>query len=421
LKLTNEPVGCYVDVTLKDVLTVRNELWRLREWVKIVNEISAEFSLENQEIKCYYRSGHNDSLWEGIHIMVNAEQKALMREYYLKALEQDTAQLAELSSTALSTNYPEEPEWCIGPFKKEEDMTFRKPGQWRDPLDIGWTGNFIFNCSLIEENGKLYMFYRTAPKKESLCSRIGLTVYSAETGWVDYDRNPVIYPTEENELLGCEDPKIYRVGGRYIMFYHGVYYPTAEQKRRYESKDFPVTIATDIKWAESNDLLHWEKRGLAVPLEVSRLWAKAAVVPGGPNGDPVKIDGEYLMFLSEGCGGKQAIGRSYDMVNWSFAEQKFLDITGLGYLYEVSCCVAGHKPGKSEMVLDFYYRSHDGNNAGAQALYDTAEPFAQKALNIGASLSWGGLIQYNGKWMFGQGWDAPPMTPEMYFYSAEVK
>ena len=35
---------CYVDITLKDVLTVRKELWRLRDWVKIVNETCAEFN-----------------------------------------------------------------------------------------------------------------------------------------------------------------------------------------------------------------------------------------------------------------------------------------------------------------------------------------------------------------------------------------
>ncbi|MCL2813742.1 MAG: hypothetical protein FWD23_03995 [Oscillospiraceae bacterium] len=35
--------GCHVDVTLKDVLTVRGELWRLGEWVKIVNEVCSEF------------------------------------------------------------------------------------------------------------------------------------------------------------------------------------------------------------------------------------------------------------------------------------------------------------------------------------------------------------------------------------------
>ena len=35
--------GCHVDITLKDVLTVHNEVWRLSEWVKIVNDACADF------------------------------------------------------------------------------------------------------------------------------------------------------------------------------------------------------------------------------------------------------------------------------------------------------------------------------------------------------------------------------------------
>jgi hypothetical protein len=36
--------GCHVDITLKDVLTVQKELWRLPAWVEIVNEVCAEFT-----------------------------------------------------------------------------------------------------------------------------------------------------------------------------------------------------------------------------------------------------------------------------------------------------------------------------------------------------------------------------------------
>jgi hypothetical protein len=35
--------GCYVDITLKDVQTVRGEIWRLAEWVKIVKDISSKY------------------------------------------------------------------------------------------------------------------------------------------------------------------------------------------------------------------------------------------------------------------------------------------------------------------------------------------------------------------------------------------
>jgi len=35
--------GCHVDITLKDVLTVRRETWRLKEWANIVRDTSAAF------------------------------------------------------------------------------------------------------------------------------------------------------------------------------------------------------------------------------------------------------------------------------------------------------------------------------------------------------------------------------------------
>ena len=343
-----------------------------------------------------------------------------MRGYYLEALRQDTSQLDDISSAKISMVYPKTPDWCVGPFQLESGMTFRKPNQWHDPLDIGWTGNFIFNCSLMKKDGKLYMMYRCAPKKESLCSRIGLAVYDEKNGWTDYEQNPVIYPTEDDEVLGCEDPKLYNIGNLYIMFYHGIFYPNSEQKQLYESPDNPISIATNIKWAISEDLILWEKKGLAVPLDVSKLWAKAAVIPRDPDGCPVKINGEYLMYLSEGCGNKQTVGRSSDMMHWDFYEQSFLDCNGIGRLYEVSCCICGdNKP--NYMVMDFFYQKPDGSKGGAQALYKTDEPFKQLQINEGASLSWGGLLEYNNRWLFAQGWDAPPDTPEMYFYSAEKK
>jgi hypothetical protein len=34
---------CHVDITLKDVQTIENEPWRLREWVQVVREITDEY------------------------------------------------------------------------------------------------------------------------------------------------------------------------------------------------------------------------------------------------------------------------------------------------------------------------------------------------------------------------------------------
>ena len=328
--------------------------------------------------------------------------------------------ISEITTEEFGCDPKNKPAWAIGPFRKNEAMTFRKEGQWTDPLHVGWKCGFIFNSSLLEHDGRLFLFYRAAPKKETLCSRIGLAVYESGVGWKDYEQNPIVFPTEENELLGCEDPKVYRVNDGFVMFYHGIWPLSDEQKAGASVAGMPMEVGCDIKMAVSKDLFHWEKRGLVVPYEVSQLWAKAAVIPRNPAGEPVRINGEYWMYLSEGCGGRQHVGHSSDLLNWTFEPQDFLDISEYGFLYEVACAVADHGKDREQLLLDFYYRKPDGKNGGGQALYHKAAPFHQLELSQGASLSWGGLVQYQGKWLFAQGWDAPEGSQEMYFYECDV-
>ncbi|WP_431280274.1 hypothetical protein [Leifsonia poae] len=218
--------------------------------------------------------------------------------------------------------------------------------------------------------------------------------------------NPVIYPTLENEVLGCEDPKIYAVDGRYVLFYNAIW--------RTPSGD----VGCDIMSAVSDDLENWEKLGLAVPYDVSQNWAKGAVVPRDAAGNAVRIRGEYLMFLSEGCGGRPMVGHSDDLITWRFAEQPYLDLTPLrGSLHEVACAVVDD----GNLVLDFFYGDENGDFSAAQALYSPDEPFQQLALNRGGSLAWGGLQKLDGDWAFAQGWDAPASSREMYFYRSNQK
>ena len=323
--------------------------------------------------------------------------------------------IAEISIEEFGCEKETKPSWAIGPFAKNEAMTYKKTARWNDPTGIGWRSGFIFNPSLIEHDGKLYMFYRAAPKKETLCSSIGLAIYDPENGWKDYENNPVIFPEEENEVLSCEDPKVYKLNDLFIMFYIGV----SELPARDDPQmlgNMPMEVGCHVKMAVSRDLLHWEKRGQVIPLEISKYWAKSAVIPRNPQGEPVKINGKYLMYVSEGCGGVQHIGYSDDMLTWHFEPQTFLDVSEFGTLYEVACAAVDYGAGEDALLLDFYYRKPDGKNGGGQALFSKTEPFHQLALHQGASLSWGGLIRYQGKLSFAQGWDAEDGTEEMYFY-----
>lgn len=348
--------------------------------------------------------------------MLNQEQLLRHKRCFEEAIAKEIRGIiADISVEEFGCDRETKPAWAIGPFEKNDALTYTKTARWKDPTNVGWRSGFIFNPSLVEHDGKLYMFYRCAPKKETLCSRIGLAVYDPQTGWQDYGDNPVIFPEEEDEILGCEDPKIYKLKDRFVMFYIGVSELPAD-KDGLMLGDHLMQVTCHVKMAVSRDLLHWEKRGRVVPLSVSKYWAKSAVIPRNPQGEPVKINGQYIMYISEGCGGVQHVGYSENMLDWRFEPQPFLDVSEYGMLYEVACAAVDYSDDEDALLLDFYYRKPDGNNGGGQAIFSRKEPFRQLELHQGASLSWGGLIRYQGKLTFAQGWDAPTGTEEMYIY-----
>lgn len=351
--------------------------------------------------------------------MEKAEFHSALQEIYRKTL----AEAPERDGFHHSVHYfldqfRQRPDWCIGPMEKEDSLTFRKTAQWKDPTHIGWRSGFLFNPSLIEKDGKLFLFYRAAPKIETLCSRIGLAVYTPGKGWEDYEENPIAYPEEDNELYGVEDPKVYRIDSGYVLFYNGISPLTPEMEEDLRAKGLPVpSLVCEIKAMVSQDLYHWKRIGQVVPNEVSHCWAKGAVLPRNPQGEAVRIGGEYLMYLSEGCGGKQVVGHSADGLSWRFEETPYLDLGTMGSIHEVACATVEYGDDPDAMVLDVFYRRSNGERAGLQALYSVKEPFKPLAFNQGATLSWGGLIRYRGKWLFSQGWDAKNGDEELYFYT----
>lgn len=346
---------------------------------------------------------------------------ARLHASYADALRHRNDQTAALTVAQFSSPlaFGDAPEWMLDPFERDDELTFRPSGQWADPTNVGWTSSSIYNPTLIERDGLLHLFYRASPRKESLASRIGHAVFAPGEGWIEDTANPVVFPTEADEVWGCEDPKVYEADGRYVLFYNGIWpLDGADEVKRYPSPGWPLgEVGCDIRMAVSDDLVTWEKRGIAVPHEVSRLWAKGAVVATDGHGRAARIGGQYLMFLSEGCDGILTVGRSSDLVDWRFEVQPYLDIARLGILHEVACAVVTDQT----LVLDFFYSDHVGRFAAAQARYSTAQPFRQLELHRGGSLAWGGLIRWRNSWMFAQGWDASPGERELYFYRSTAE
>jgi hypothetical protein len=322
-----------------------------------------------------------------------------------------------VSQDHFSARYDEDADWALGPFTRDESLTFTPTKAWPDPTNVGWTASAIFNPSLILHDGRLVAFYRASPSMESTASRIGMAVHRPETGWIDSDDNPMIYPTQANELHGCEDPKIYRSDGRYFLFYNGIFPIDARDATAYPSPNFEIgNLGCDINLAISDDLGSWTKVGPVVPHHVSRLWCKGAVIPRDPHGNAVRIGGEFIMYLSEGCNGTLQIGRSRDLIDWTFEERAYLDLSPLhGELHEVACATTAFD-GQGDLVIDLFYSDEEGTPRAAQALYRRDEPFTQIGLKKGGALPWGGLLDHQGTWLFAQGWDAPEGTRTLYFY-----
>lgn len=307
----------------------------------------------------------------------------------------------------------ERPSWAPGPFAVDPALTFELDGQWADPAAVGWTSESIFNPSLIVKGDELHVFYRASPRKESLASRIGHAVYVEGRGWRDDPRNPVIFPTLPNEELGVEDPKVYRHDGRYVMFYNGIFSTTEAERAAHPSPGYPVAdVGVDINVAISEDLEHWEKLGPVTDRAETRLWAKGAVIPRASDGSAVALDGDYLMFVSEGFDGVLTVGRSSDLLDWAFEPVAYLDLSSLGgHLHEVANATVM----RDGLVLDFFYSDADGW-AAARTEYAFDAPFVQRRVARGGTLAWGGLVRWGDRWAFAQGWDARPGHRELLVY-----
>ncbi|MEU6324104.1 hypothetical protein [Streptomyces sp. NPDC047009] len=56
---------------------------------------------------------------------------------YSDALAFDNPLTAVISTDQFSANYSSRPAWVLGPFTKDDSLTFRPTGQWNDPTGIG--------------------------------------------------------------------------------------------------------------------------------------------------------------------------------------------------------------------------------------------------------------------------------------------
>ncbi len=151
-------------------------------------------------------------------------------------------------------------------------------------LQNHWEAGSVSNPSVLYDNGIFRMVYRATndvktKKAGGYISSIG---YAESTDGIHFVRSdkPLITATEKYEQkLGCEDPRVTKIEGKYFMYYTAV------------GEGIPGVhygLNVRIALATSSDFVTWEKHGIVGPDTSS----KAALL------FPEKINGKYLMLYT---------------------------------------------------------------------------------------------------------------------------
>ncbi|MDK2950730.1 MAG: hypothetical protein PWQ77_395 [Kosmotogales bacterium] len=217
------------------------------------------------------------------------------------------------------------------------------------PEGIGFECKAVFNPTIIEENGKFYLFYRAenweGENKWNGTSSIGLAVSS---DGINFEKrpNPVIFPTEDYEIPGgCEDPRIVKIEDKFVLTYTG-----------YDGKVARLCLAI------SDDLINWEKLG---PVFKGESWTKSGAVV------PEKINGKYYMYYGDT---NIYLATSENLTDWKISLTPVLEKRIINF---DSALV---EPGPTPLITDegilLIYNSADYSKiyrAGA-ALFDIRNP-----------------------------------------------
>ena len=81
-----------------------------------------------------------------------------------------------------------------------------------------WESKAVFNCTASYDGTNIHMLYRAIGEYDNYISRIG---YGSSTDGFNFIRrnNPAIFPTEEYEIYGMEDPRATQIGDKIFITY----------------------------------------------------------------------------------------------------------------------------------------------------------------------------------------------------------
>ena len=225
--------------------------------------------------------------------------------------------------TERKVNREEIPDWGLGPFKR--DTTAPLFGAMSNSIfecpitqaPVKWEGKGVLCACAVVKDGKVYLFYRAEDNSRLPrwgTSRIGMAFSDDGKNFVRKP-TPVLYPDNDSMLKyewpgGCQDPRIVKTDqGKFMLTYTS-----------WDGKLARLSVAI------SDDLLKWEKKGLAFSKyaggKYCDTWTKAGAIVCRKEGDQfiaTKINGKYWMYFGEyGL----CIASSLDLINWDVIEDK---------------------------------------------------------------------------------------------------
>src|SRR6185312_3780436 len=124
----------------------------------------------------------------------------------------------------------------------------RNPILQKNP-DQPWEAGSVLNPTVIHEDGLFKMLYRATngTKSDTADTYVSSIGYAESTDGKNFTRRPqpFISPDQpDEEGLGCEDPRVTKIGETYYIFYTAVHVTEKETQARIAlatSEDFKLT------------------------------------------------------------------------------------------------------------------------------------------------------------------------------------
>ena len=223
------------------------------------------------------------------------------------------------------------------------------------PRGDGWEGLATFNPSVFRgPDGGLLMLYRAQDARG--VSRMGLARSVDGLAWTR-EVKPVFEPLGAQEAGGVEDPRVVRIGARYVLTY------TAYDGRG----SARLALATSV------DGVAWTRRGLVFP---QAPWSKSGAILATP------LDGRYFMYW----GDKDVyLATSPDGVTWTSDAEPVL--RGRAGFFDAGGVEPGPPPVLTPNSILLYYNGRDAKNVyGVGAVTFSRGDPGQELTRTGAPL-----------------------------------